>query len=35
MEVHVYLTRLRGQVATLESIHNDLWYGKVVSSGTI
>jgi len=35
MEVLVYLANLRGQVATLESIHDDVWSGKVVSSGTI
>ena len=35
MEVLVYLAELQGQVATLESIHDDLWSGKVVSSGTI
>jgi TolB-like protein len=35
MEVLVYLADLEGQVATLESIHDDLWTGKVVSSGTI
>jgi len=35
MEVLVYLANLDGQVATLESIHDDLWSGKVVSSGTI
>jgi TolB-like protein len=35
MEVLVYLAGLEGQVATLESIHDDLWSGKVVSSGTI
>lgn len=35
MEVLVYLADLDGQVATLESIHDDLWSGKVVSSGTI
>lgn len=35
MEVLVYLANLKGQVATLESIHDDLWSGKVVSSGTI
>lgn len=35
MEVLVYLADLQGQVATLESIHDDLWSGKVVSSGTI
>jgi TolB-like protein len=35
MDVLVYLADLEGQVATLESIHDDLWSGKVVSSGTI
>lgn len=35
MEVLVYLADLEGQVATLESIHDDLWAGRVVSSGTI
>lgn len=35
MEVLVYLADLQGQVATLESIHDDLWSGKIVSSGTI
>jgi len=35
MQVLVYLADLGGQVATLESIHDDLWSGKVVSSGTI
>ena len=35
MEVLVYLADLQGRVATLESIHDDLWTGKVVSSGTI
>ncbi len=35
MDVLVYLAQLNGQVATLESIHDDLWAGKVVSSGTI
>ena len=35
MEVLVYLADLNGQVATLESIHDDLWSGKVVSSGAI
>jgi TolB-like protein len=35
MEVLVYLANLNGEVATLESIHDDLWSGKVVSSGTI
>ena len=35
MEVLVYLAEQKGQVATLESIHDDLWRGKFVSSGTI
>ncbi len=35
MDLLVYLASLQGQVATLESIHDDLWSGKVVSSGTI
>lgn len=35
MEVLVYLASLDGHVATLESIHDDLWSGKVVSTGTI
>ncbi len=35
MQVLVYLAGLQGRVATLESIHDDLWAGKVVSSGTI
>jgi TolB-like protein len=35
MDVLVYLANLQGQVATLETIHEDLWSGKVVSSGTI
>ena len=35
MDVLIYLADLEGQVATLESIHDDLWSGKVVSSGTI
>ena len=35
MEVLVYLAEQQGQVATLESIHDDLWSGKVVSNGTI
>jgi TolB-like protein len=35
MEVLVYLAGLNGRVATLESLHDDLWRGKVVSSGTI
>jgi DNA-binding winged helix-turn-helix (wHTH) protein/tetratricopeptide (TPR) repeat protein len=35
MEVLVYLAGLDGHVATLESIHDELWSGKVVSTGTI
>ena len=35
MELLVYLAQLEGKVATLESIHDDLWVGKIVSSGTI
>lgn len=35
MEVLVYLAGRNGKIATLESIHDDLWAGKVVSSGTI
>jgi len=35
MDLLVYLADLDGQVATLESIHDDIWPGKVVSSGTI
>jgi TolB-like protein len=35
MEVLVYLADLDGEVATLESIHDDLWSGKVVTSGAI
>jgi len=35
MKVLVYLAGLQGRVATLESIHDDLWVGKFVSSGTI
>ena len=35
MEVLVYLAEQQGKVATLESLHDDLWRGKVVSSGTI
>jgi TolB-like protein len=35
MEVLVYLAGLNGEVASFDSIHNDLWSGKVVSSGTI
>ena len=35
MEILVYLAGLDGRVATLESIHDDLWSGKIVSTGTI
>jgi DNA-binding winged helix-turn-helix (wHTH) protein len=35
MEILVYLASLDGQVATLESIHDNLWRGKVVSSSAI
>ncbi|MGB8326372.1 MAG: winged helix-turn-helix domain-containing protein [Steroidobacteraceae bacterium] len=35
MEVLVHLAELQGKVATLDSLHDDLWRGKVVSSGTI
>ena len=35
MEVLVYLADQQGRIATLESIHDDLWSGRVVSSGTI
>ena len=35
MEVLVYLADQHGRIATLESIHDDLWSGRVVSSGTI
>ena len=35
MEVLVYLANQQGRIATLESIHDDLWSGRVVSSGTI
>ena len=35
MELLVYLANMEGKVATLESIHDDLWSGKIVSSGTI
>ena len=35
MEVLVYLAEQRGRVVTLETLHDDLWRGKVVTSGTI
>lgn len=35
MEVLVYLAALDGRVATLESIHDALWRGRVVSTGAI
>lgn len=35
MEVLVYLADQRGRVVTLETLHDELWRGKVVSSGTI
>lgn len=35
MEVLVYLAELEGQVASLESIHDNLWPGKIVTSGAI
>jgi len=35
MEILVYLVNLRGKVATIDSIHDDLWSDKIVSSGTI
>ncbi len=35
MEVLVYLVNLRGKVATIDSIHEDLWSDKIVSNGTI
>ena len=35
MELLVYLAERNGQVANLEGIHDDLWSGKVVSTGTI
>ena len=35
MEVLVYLAERQGKVATLDSLHDNLWLGKVVSSGTI
>jgi TolB-like protein/tetratricopeptide (TPR) repeat protein len=35
MQILVYLAELEGKVASLESIHDDLWAGKVVSTGTI
>lgn len=35
MEVLVYLADQQGRVVTLETLHDELWRGKVVSSGTI
>lgn len=35
MEVLVYLANLRGAAASLEAIHDDLWSGRIVSSGTV
>ena len=35
MEVLVYLAGLQGRAASLEAIHDDLWSGKIVSSGTV
>lgn len=35
MDLLVYLADQQGRVVTLESLHDDLWRGKVVSSGTI
>jgi len=35
MEVLVYLAARDGRVVTLETLHDELWRGKVVSSGTI
>jgi len=35
MEVLVYLAAQQGRVVTLETLHDELWRGKVVSSGTI
>jgi TolB-like protein len=35
MEVLIYLADQRGRVVTLETLHDELWRGKVVSSGTI
>lgn len=35
MEVLVYLANLEGAAASLEAIHDDLWSGKIVSSGTV
>ena len=35
MEVLVYLAGLQGKAASLEAIHDDLWCGKIVSSGTV
>ena len=35
IEVLVYLAAQQGRVVTLETLHDELWRGKVVSSGTI
>ncbi len=35
MDMLVYLAEQQGRVTTLESLHDDLWRGKVVTSGTI
>jgi len=35
MELLVYLANLRGRVVSLEVMHDELWKGKVVSTGTI
>jgi len=35
MEVLAYLAAQQGRVVTLETLHDELWRGKVVSSGTI
>lgn len=35
MDVLVYLAGLQGRAASLEAIHDDLWSGKIVSSGTV
>jgi TolB-like protein len=35
MDMLVYLAEQQGRVTTLEALHDDLWRGKVVTSGTI
>ena len=35
MDMLVYLAEQQGRVTTLDSLHDDLWRGKVVTSGTI